>query len=234
MNAKLVFASLALAAALLPTTVFAQHHGGGHGGGGHSGGGYSNGHAGANVSVSAGAGYHAPSMHGGGYAHVGGRPYYGYGSHHYYGRPYYRSGFYYPRYGHFYGGLAFGLFFASLPLYYDTFWWGGVPYYYSSGTYYLYNDHAHKYEVVAPPYSDEAAAAENSGRAELFVYPKDGQSEEKQRTDRFECHQWAANQSGFDPTGSDASKGTTSTPDKQVDYRRAETACLTGRGYSVK
>lgn len=198
-----------------PTLTFAQHNGGGGHGAAH------------------GRGYPGGGIHHGypGYGHPGhfvGHPGYGYGFHHY--PHYYYSHGFYPHYGYVYGGLALGLFVASLPLYYDTIWWDGVPYYYSDGTYYTYNDHVRRYEVVPPPYSDEAArTAEVAANKDLFVYPKEGQSEEKQKTDRFECHEWAASQSGYDPSTSAAAS-----PDKQSDYRRAETACLTGRGYSVK
>ena len=34
----------------------------------------------------------------------------------------------------------------------------------------------------------------------LFAYPASGQSQEKQSFDRFECHQWSVQQTGFDPT----------------------------------
>src|SRR5688572_25580645 len=34
----------------------------------------------------------------------------------------------------------------------------------------------------------------------VFVYPQKGQSPQQQQRDRFECHQWAVQQSGFDPT----------------------------------
>lgn len=33
-----------------------------------------------------------------------------------------------------------------------------------------------------------------------FVYPAKGQSQQQQQKDEFECHQWAAQQSGYDPT----------------------------------
>ncbi len=33
-----------------------------------------------------------------------------------------------------------------------------------------------------------------------FVYPKAGQSEQQQSKDRFECHEWAVSQTGFDPS----------------------------------
>jgi hypothetical protein len=65
----------------------------------------------------------------------------------------------------------------------------------------------------------------------LIAYPKNGQSADQQGKDKFECHQWAVTQSGFDPTqGASA----TATPAKRSDYMRAQAACLEGRGYSVK
>jgi hypothetical protein len=35
---------------------------------------------------------------------------------------------------------------------------------------------------------------------ELFIYPNQGQSEEQQSRDHFECHSWAVQQTGFDPS----------------------------------
>lgn len=35
---------------------------------------------------------------------------------------------------------------------------------------------------------------------DLFVYPSQGQSQEQQSRDRYECHMWAVQQTGFDPT----------------------------------
>ena len=35
---------------------------------------------------------------------------------------------------------------------------------------------------------------------DMFIYPADGQSQEQQDRDRFECHSWAVQQTGFDPT----------------------------------
>jgi len=34
----------------------------------------------------------------------------------------------------------------------------------------------------------------------LYIYPKNGQSDEQQKKDRYECHMWAVQQTGFDPT----------------------------------
>ena len=36
--------------------------------------------------------------------------------------------------------------------------------------------------------------------SDIFVYPNNGQSAGQQSQDRYECHVWAANQSGFDPS----------------------------------
>lgn len=34
----------------------------------------------------------------------------------------------------------------------------------------------------------------------IYAYPNAGQSADQQARDRFECHQWAVSQTGFDPT----------------------------------
>jgi hypothetical protein len=38
-----------------------------------------------------------------------------------------------------------------------------------------------------------------TGNAEMFIYPKEGQSKEKQEMDEFQCHKWAVEQTGVDP-----------------------------------
>jgi hypothetical protein len=133
-----------------------------------------------------------------------------------------------------------------------------------------------------------AAAAEQQ-----FIYPAKGQSSEQQKKDEYECHQWAVQQTGYDPTkptttssappptaakgsavkgavagavvgevvsdnagagaaagavaGRAASRGQATAQaqqqqqaaaqqaqQKQATYMRARTACLEGRGYTVK
>jgi hypothetical protein len=172
--------------------------------------------------------YGGPHVYGA--QHYYGPRYYGHYGRGYYGRPYYGYRHYGPGW---YGALAIGTFVATLPLYYDSFWWSGVRYYYDDDGYYRWNSSVSQYEVVAPP-NAEAAAASDAGEqvragARLFVYPKDGQSDEQQKTDRYECHRWAADQTNYDPTQASAQDTA-----KRDDYARAETACLTGRGYSVK
>ena len=36
--------------------------------------------------------------------------------------------------------------------------------------------------------------------SEIYIYPNKGQNAQQQSQDRYECHVWAANQSGFDPS----------------------------------
>ncbi len=40
---------------------------------------------------------------------------------------------------------------------------------------------------------------------ELFIYPKEGQTDEQQAQDKFECHEWSVQQTGFDPSNPQAS-----------------------------
>jgi hypothetical protein len=35
---------------------------------------------------------------------------------------------------------------------------------------------------------------------QMFIYPSRGQSEERQQRDKYECNQWAVEQTGFDPS----------------------------------
>ena len=204
--------------ALSSTAAFAQHGGGG----GHFGGG--------------------GGAHFGGGAHYGGGYHGGYGGYHG-GYGGYRGGYgwrggYYGGWGWGLGGLGLGLYFASLPLYYSTYYWGGVPYYYADNTYYTYDAPAGQYVTVAPPEglagqvgSAQPGQANASAGTDLMAYPKNGQNDEQQKKDKYECHHWATVQSGFDPTqGSQAAAGA----NKRSDYLRAQSACLEGRGYSVK
>jgi hypothetical protein len=62
----------------------------------------------------------------------------------------------------------------------------------------------------------------------LYVYPAAGQSEAQTSEDRYQCHTWAADQSGYDPTLGAGSR------DDAESYTRAFTACMEGRNYVVK
>jgi Glycine-zipper domain len=41
--------------------------------------------------------------------------------------------------------------------------------------------------------------------ADLYIYPNKGQSPEQQSRDRYDCHTWAVQQTGVDPTRAQAS-----------------------------
>lgn len=131
-------------------------------------------------------------------------------------------------------GPPVGVFVSVLPASYSTLWFGGVPYYYANDTYYMWREREHSYEVVDPPQgsSSNAPAAQPSG--DVFVYPKNGQSDEQISRDRYDCHRWAVNETGFDPTQSGGNVPEEERANKRVDYQRAESACLEGRGYTVK
>jgi hypothetical protein len=71
-------------------------------------------------------------------------------------------------------------------------------------------------QVAQLPTGDPAAAGQ---QPRIFMYPKNGQSAELQRTDKLECEKWASDQVGLGSNG--------------PDYQRAMVACIEGRGYSV-
>jgi len=146
---------------------------------------------------------------------------------------------------HVYLGWDFPWFLGALPAGYVTYWWGGVPYYYWRGVYYAWNPDYDQYVVTDPPpvtggvaqgaaAPPAAAAGDAPGRGalSLYVYPKNGQSEQQTQNDRYQCHEWAVGQTGFDPTNTaNDSQASTATP---RNYKRAVTACLEARGYSVR
>jgi len=155
---------------------------------------------------------------------------------------YYHSGIWYRRgpSGFLVVRPAIGLFVPALPGFYTTLWWGGVPYYYADDVYYRYYS-GRGYQVVDAPNGDpertESTASSSPAPAanqDLFIYPKNGQSEEQQSKDRYECHSWASSQSGFDPTQPLGGVDESQAAGKRADYQRAQTACLEARGYSVK
>ncbi len=158
--------------------------------------------------------------------YVGGLPYYYYSGYFY--RPYRDS--YWIRVG-----APIGARVGALPAGYISFGYGDSTYYYLNATWFLYDHPAREYVVVDPPPdvvsasnagSDGYAAADYS--EEVFVYPARGQSAEQTQRDRYECHLWAVSQSGVDPSMDQADDS------ERVEYHRALTACLEGRGYTVR
>jgi hypothetical protein len=131
-------------------------------------------------------------------------------------------------------GPPIGVFVPVLPPYYTTVYFGGVPYYYANDAYYEWRGDSNQYEVVDPPGDESAAQTQAPPSDDVFIYPKNGQSEEQQAKDKYECHKWASSQSGFDPTQPGGGVPADQNDSSRVAYQRAMGACLDGRGYSVK
>lgn len=93
-------------------------------------------------------------------------------------------------------------------------------------------------QYMSTPPPDRAAPAQPSPDVRsdsLTITARNGQSEKQQWADRYECHKWAKDQSGFDPTLRPPSDMTGVEIDsRRNQYRRALTACLEGRGYAVQ
>jgi hypothetical protein len=222
-------------------------HFGGYSGGGHYvhggafAGGYSAGahsYSGARGYASAhyGAGYtagrvSAPVAVRGGFRTYAGRSFSGFGPGRAWAGGYWRGAFW-PRCWYYPG---FAWFLPVLPFGYATYWWGGVPYYYWDNLYYTYSPADSGYVVTQPPpvageepdQSGSAGAPADAG-ADVFLYPRNGQSDQQMSNDRYECHSWAVGQVGFDPTRGGQQSG------NRDDYRRAMISCLDARGYSAR
>lgn len=123
-----------------------------------------------------------------------------------------------------------GLFLPFLPPYYATIWVAGVPYYYANEVYYAHSGDG--YVVVDPPQGAVSQAPPAADK--MFIYPRQGQSEQQQADDRYACHKWAVSQTGFDPTQPPGDMPDAQKIQKRADYQRAMNACLDGRGYTVK
>ena len=116
------------------------------------------------------------------------------------------------------GLLGYGLFFDALPLYYSTYWWDGSTYYYSNDNFYRWNASVGQYETIVPPQS----LAAQVGTAE------------QQATDRMECQRWATGETGIGSSSARSTVPATADAARRQEFRRAEAACLKGRGYSVQ
>lgn len=90
--------------------------------------------------------------------------------------------------------------------------------------------HYREPEVIVVEREVASARADESQpiSRELFIYPREGQSESKRDQDRYECHLWSRDQTSYDPSNPNVDHGLA------PDYHRAISACLEGRGYTVK
>jgi hypothetical protein len=88
--------------------------------------------------------------------------------------------------------------------------------------------------MVAEPPKGDVVQTPPATAGQLFIYPRNGQNDQQQAKDRYECHSWAVNQTNFDPTKPTGTVPETQPNQKRVDYQRAMGACLDGRGYTAK
>lgn len=123
-------------------------------------------------------------------------------------------------------GAPYGMYMRSLPGYSTSFYYGDVRYYRHDDTYYTYDRSRGGYVVARSPYGDDEE--ESVVDEDLYIYPAKNQSEQQQADDRYECHRWGVKESGYDPIDDAYDR------DRRANYVRAMTACLTGKGYTVK
>jgi hypothetical protein len=148
-------------------------------------------------------------------------------------RFYFSGGIWYRPYGSRFiiAAPPIGLFVPFLPSYYATIWVGGAPYYYANEVYYAHSGNG--YVVVESP-KQETVSEVPPPAEQMFIYPRLDQSEQQQADDRYVCHQWAVDQTGFDPTQPQSGTAERIRLEKRADYQRAMAACLEGKGYTVK
>lgn len=160
-------------------------------------------------------------------------------SHHkilFHNRPYYySSGIWYLR-----SGVQFvvtvppiGIVVPFLPSLYTTLWLSGIPYYYANDVYYVWQPDRNGYVVTSPPQDINEEEARPLSE-QLFIYPKQGQSEKKQADDSYECHRWGVKKTGYDPSKPPENMLRQELSSKRENYQKAMKACLEGRGYSVR
>jgi len=123
-----------------------------------------------------------------------------------------------------------GIVIPFLPPYYTMIKVGGGIFYYANDVYYTHCPDG--YVVVAPPKGEVSQVPPSS--SQLFIYPRKGQNEKQQADDRYACHSWAVNQTGYDPTLPDGEVPEADRRQTRADYHRAMSACLEARGYAVK
>jgi hypothetical protein len=113
-------------------------------------------------------------------------------------------------------GLGYGYGYGGGP-------WYGAPYW---GPSYGIGVRVNPYPSQRPPKEERSGGEQRS--VKMYVYPSGGQSEAQMTEDKYQCHVWAADQSGYDPTNGAGKR------EDADSYTRAFTACMEGRNYVVK
>jgi hypothetical protein len=73
-----------------------------------------------------------------------------------------------------------------------------------------------------------SAAAVRAQTDDIFMYPAKGQSQAQQNQDRYECHSWAVQQTGFDP--SRTAPQATAPPPAPAAYQPSQRHVVRGAG----
>ena len=127
-----------------------------------------------------------------------------------------------------------GIVVPILPYGYVTMHIGRNDYYLANDVYYVRRPNG--YVVVEPPVGASRAREDDDAvsQDQIFIYPRRGQSAQQQSKDRYECHSWARDETGFDPTRQFSDVTEEDIDDLRSDYHRAMGACLDARGYTVR
>lgn len=151
---------------------------------------------------------------------------------------FYSSGYWYRPQGQRYVVVAppRGVRVRYLPDYAQQVWLGSALFFLAAGTYYTYEQSTQEYVVAEPPegvepvYSPEQAPQQASNPYEVTAYPANGQTQQQFEQDRYDCYQYAIQQTNFDPSAA------TYQPAPEVIglFRQAMASCYAGRGYSVQ
>lgn len=88
-------------------------------------------------------------------------------------------------------------------------------------------------EIHTPPPPPQPSQATFDAAEHLYITPKNGQTTDQIWSDRYNCHNWARTQSGFDPTKPSAGATPSDLESQRSQYRRALQACLESHGYGV-
>lgn len=150
-------------------------------------------------------------------------------------RYYYHDGIWYHRHKQVYRVTRppIGIVVSILPPYYTRVWIGDIPYYYAGGVYYIWEPERRVYRVIEAP-AEEKVVLDHEDLEPLMIYPKKGQSEKKLADDRYECHRWSLDNTGFNPILPSGNVPLDQYSEKRSDYYRAMKACLVGREYTVR
>jgi hypothetical protein len=115
--------------------------------------------------------------------------------------------------------------------------WSLWPYYYPPDYYYAPSAYYYPPPYYYPPTAQSSQVPPSDSQelgGKIFIYPRQGQSEEKQAMDFDKCHGWAVSQTGFDPKKPTETNTNAQSIPKSVDYFRAISACLDAQGYTVR